>query len=379
MRRCEFATYAGNTNDGANKRLRQNTLDFSCACVAQVSFNISDYNGSIPAFECTTWIQQCVLQSSVNGTEQQQQCLSHSCGTKDAVALPVGSDATSVGSATSTAASSASSAASRTSSTSSGASTTATSSSSTTPAAIQPPQKPGASGGTIAGAAIGALLGLTILLFLLWYFVIRPRRKRGRKINGYANGGRATPTTGADEKQVAVPIASEISQKPELYGHPIGQPNGAVAELYVPPHQHRMPGVQQASECYPAAEVPGQVTPYHDKNQPINQDPVELHSSIQGWGTEAHTPPNAAASSVTATEPHATSEPTPAEKDITETGATSPAPSIARVRQLSPEEIAQLEEEERRIDAELEEVKRVKELREQKLSIQRKLWEARSG
>ncbi|KAF2243517.1 hypothetical protein BU26DRAFT_409534, partial [Trematosphaeria pertusa] len=81
-----------------------NTLDFSCACVAQVSFNISDYNGSIPAFECTTWIQQCVLQSSVNGTEQQQQCLSHSCGTKDAVALPVGSDATSVGSATSTAA-----------------------------------------------------------------------------------------------------------------------------------------------------------------------------------------------------------------------------------------------------------------------------------
>jgi hypothetical protein len=46
-------------------------------------------------------------------------------------------------------------------------------------------------------------------------------------------------------------------------------------------------------------------------------------------------------------------------------------------RQLSAEEITALEEEEKRIDAELEEVKRMKELRDQKIAIQQKLRDAK--
>jgi hypothetical protein len=46
-------------------------------------------------------------------------------------------------------------------------------------------------------------------------------------------------------------------------------------------------------------------------------------------------------------------------------------------RQLSSDEISALEEEERRIDAEMNEVRRMKELRDQKLAIQQKLKEAK--
>jgi hypothetical protein len=46
-------------------------------------------------------------------------------------------------------------------------------------------------------------------------------------------------------------------------------------------------------------------------------------------------------------------------------------------RQLSSDEISALEEEERRIDAEMSEVRRMKELRDQKLAIQQKLKEAK--
>lgn len=46
--------------------------------------------------------------------------------------------------------------------------------------------------------------------------------------------------------------------------------------------------------------------------------------------------------------------------------------------QLSPEEVTRLEEKERRIDAKIEAVQRMKELREQKIAIQQKLREARN-
>lgn len=56
----------------------------------------------------------------------------------------------------------------------------------------------------------------------------------------------------------------------------------------------------------------------------------------------------------------------------------SPAPEHATLqRQLSVEEIASLEEEERRIDAEMEEFKRMKELRDQKAAIQQRLKDAK--
>ena len=45
---------------------------------------------------------------------------------------------------------------------------------------------------------------------------------------------------------------------------------------------------------------------------------------------------------------------------------------------LAPHEIAALEDEERRLDAEMEEIQRLKELREQKFAVQQKLRQARS-
>ena len=69
------------------------------------------------------------------------------------------------------------------------------------------------------------------------------------------------------------------------------------------------------------------------------------------------------------TEPAAVPEPEPR--------PLSPAPTTKSVKPLSAEEIEALEEEERRLDMEMAEVQRMKELREQKFAIQQKLREAK--
>jgi hypothetical protein len=58
---------------------------------------------------------------------------------------------------------------------------------------------------------------------------------------------------------------------------------------------------------------------------------------------------------------------------------TSPVLAERSIQGLSTEEIEVLREEERGIDAEMEEVRRMKELREQKVAIQQKLLNARRG
>jgi hypothetical protein len=64
--------------------------------------------------------------------------------------------------------------------------------------------------------------------------------------------------------------------------------------------------------------------------------------------------------------------------EVQELHPKSPASSRSVVqRQLSSEEITALEEEERRIDAEMEEVRRMKDLRDQKLAVQQKLRQAK--
>ena len=60
-------------------------------------------------------------------------------------------------------------------------------------------------------------------------------------------------------------------------------------------------------------------------------------------------------------------------------GRNTLSPPTHTSRRLSVEDITRLEEEERRIDAEIEQVRRMKELREQKFEIQKKLMEAKHG
>jgi hypothetical protein len=68
----------------------------------------------------------------------------------------------------------------------------------------------------------------------------------------------------------------------------------------------------------------------------------------------------------------------PAPTEIHELYPKSPIPAQSSLqRQLSSDEISALEEEERRIDTEMEEVRRMKELRDQKRAVQQKLRQAK--
>lgn len=170
------------------------------------------------------------------------------------------------------------------------------------------------------------------------------------------------PYKPSDEKQVAIPTASEISQKPELHGDP-------AVDYRSDPTQHQYPSAgqwqqpQAASELYSSNEYP---TELHGTG-----NPVELHSLPRNEIVEP-----VAVSQVTP--PVQTPQDTPLP---IVTALTSPShsysPRLGIGQPLSAEDIQALEEEERRIDAEMAEVERMKELREQKFAIQQKLRDAK--
>jgi hypothetical protein len=183
------------------------------------------------------------------------------------------------------------------------------------------------------GAIVGAVVGAAVLGVLIWLFIWW-RKKSKTKVMPYETG----KVYENDEKQVTYASHMPLDAQPELHGE-AAEPY--VAELESSPTQ-RQPGAG-----YYAADVPTRSVGEMDGNAPVySAAPVPLKYQ--------HT--------------------APAPQEIHELAPKTPTTTR---RELSREEVASLEDEERRIDAELEEVRKMKELRDQKLAIQQKLREAR--
>jgi hypothetical protein len=129
---------------------------------------------------------------------------------------------------------------------------------------------------------------------------------------------------------------------------------------------------------------------YATSSQYYQYEPSELHGGGYHNTTEPHssTPRpelDASVPSFSHTPAPAYQYPSPKQayqqqsrNDIHELYPRSPEPHRSIVqRQLSSDDITALEEERRRIDAEMEEVRRMKELRDQKMAIQQKLKDAK--
>lgn len=233
----------------------------------------------------------------------------------------------------------------------------------------RPSKDSGSSIGAIAGAVVGGLFGLVLMLTLLWLFL---RRKRTRKSLAPITGDAGSSY---DEKEVSDPVNVILPLKAELPGEGSSGPGGYTqaahqneawqhdshhgivlemdattsAELYAgSPRETRCgdSNLQGGDRPYEAAEP-------HSSAPQLDAEHSAL-SNVPDSATQTHQQPHE--------NPHAQSP---------------PSERVAVQRQLSAEEITALEEEERRIDAELEEVKRTKELRDQKIAIQQKLRDAK--
>ncbi|KAH3954472.1 hypothetical protein HBI25_016090 [Parastagonospora nodorum] len=355
------------------------SLDYSCKCSngTDITSALAAYSFTVPGQMCQFWFGQCI--SAANGNSQQQsECngaRNANCGTRI-----IGSGAqSSLRSAAASATSAQASASKRVSATAARQSSDprlpASSSSSSSWSSLtdlptiapnnrnRPSKNSGSSIGAITGAVVGGLLGLILVLTLIWLFL---RRRNARKS--------AAPTAGDtgssyDEKEVSDPVNMILPLKAELPGNgSSGTHRNAAwqhtshhemvseldastnAELYASsPHQthYRSANLQGGDRPYEAAELrsstpqPG-VEPSASLNVPMSSGQIHQRQSSNDQHTQSVTPERSAVQ-----------------------------------RQLSAEEITALEEEEERIDAELEEVKRMKELRDQKIAIQQKLRDAK--
>ena len=245
----------------------------------------------------------------------------------------------------------------------------------------------GVSGGTIAGAVVGSTAGVAILAALAWLW-IRPRQKSNLETN-------AASTTGPhyDEKQVAEATTTALSLKPELHGESSlnnshlsqavdhSQPSNqysypSAVELPSTPQQHPL---ELSASHHQSTELQGSGC-HNTVEQHSQSSQPEIHANIPACSpapvSSHHYQP--------LTQPYQheqqpKSQPkSQPQQEFQEVCSSSPVSSRSVVqRQLSSDEISALEEEERRIDTEMEEVRRMKELRDQKLAVQQKLREAK--
>lgn len=102
----------------------QNTLAYTCVCNNGLSPDLSQYQNTIPSFECAEYKGQCLQNNAGNATAQDQ-CEKITCGTQTASNLI--SSSTSASSSSSAASSGSGAAASATSAMASGSSTAASS------------------------------------------------------------------------------------------------------------------------------------------------------------------------------------------------------------------------------------------------------------
>lgn len=245
--------------------------------------------------------------------------------------------------------------------------------------------------GAIAGVAIGGIIGAIVIAAIILFFC--RKKSKGNKIWSKRVVDPLDPTF--DEKQLAIPIASEVSNKPELHNEsvvrelPAHLANGNYS--YANGHYDQQTSELHSWSQYQANELDGST----------HYPPMELHSTSRSPESQVPSPPEALGSpppdeALASTQPEPpssqSSQSPPFEQQpqsplsnqtyqpppvASEPRVNSPVPTTLSMQQLSSAEIAALEEEERRIDAEMEEVQRLKDLREQKFAIQKKLRDAK--
>ncbi|KAF2468362.1 uncharacterized protein BDR25DRAFT_373431 [Lindgomyces ingoldianus] len=339
---------------------------------------------------CSTELSTCSTvcgKSHPNDLSGQQACSSASCGSKSAAALYTGSATPSVSfpSTSSRATSSFSSTARLSTGTSDlGSAARATTGPTGTPSpastnarvsgtgTASPNAHPGLSGAAKAGIAVGVILVVCLVIgaFLIWW------RKRN------------TPTPGITldpEGKEVVMGENGMIPKPELGGSQVykvgelsGQDNGTsprVHELH-----SSIPAVVPSQVSNTFSNVPAETPTQSRKfsNNPHHELPIAQTPPVQSpVGSQAT--PDSPQVNMHIPEPRAAASSPPWVNDPEENLYLAAAPVPRHDRPLSDAEITALEEEERRIDAEIEEARRIKALQDQKLAIQKRLREAKNG
>ncbi|ORY02171.1 hypothetical protein BCR34DRAFT_605652 [Clohesyomyces aquaticus] len=345
-----------------------NDLTYTCTCSNGVSYTLEEYSGSLPAFECQQLKSQCISDHP-NDPSGQQACNSTSCGTKSAVAVSTGSatPSTSFSPLSSRATSSFTSpfrqATSSTGPTTTGRTTTgptATGPASTSVSGTgnATPNKPSGelTTGAKAGIAVGVILLVCLIIgaFAIWWRkrkapVTRiPLDPEGKEVVMGDNGIAPKPELGGIQVfSVGELPAHENGTSPKVHElqHPAlamlasSRTNAIPTEQNTDQPQHELPVAQT-----PIAQTPHIRSPIASQATPVRQQGV----ASPPWVTDSEGESYLAA-----------------------------APVPRHDRPLSAEEIAALEEEERRIDAEIEQARRLRALQDQKLSIQQRLREAK--
>ncbi|CAO2649917.1 Nn.00g012090.m01.CDS01 [Neocucurbitaria sp. VM-36] len=373
------------------------SLDWKCACSwgELLPQNLGQYQQTVPSQMCFFWFDACVSASGDDASAQEDclQARDAGCGIKTIEALSP--ESSTVSSIVASLASQRSSVLRSTSKTSTTSISSATSDNSSSPLpSNQTSGNRGLSGGVIAGIVVGALVGIAAIIITIYFWL---KKRRGQKTH---RGVARSIGSAGDEKQVAIPIAEEISHKPELHG------DYRKPELYG--DSGYVTGLSQAAELpavawgeqpnLPPSELDANGSPYTaapltapdpipNGQPPVQQDIPHEPQDIQPESQTQHTsqappsPPPPPPPPPPPIETEIDIEPHPQVQSSSTPRNPSPEPLISAMlparQQLSAADIAALEEEERRIDAEMEEVQRMKELRDQKVAIQRKLREAK--
>ena len=194
-----------------------------------------------------------------------------------------------------------------------------------------------------------------------------------------------------DGKQGAHATTTALPTKPELHGETTINDGHLpqVVDDSIPPNQYsRYPNTAELHST-PHQSPPELYAPYHQSSElqgAAYHNTAELHSPTPRPEMEANFPPYAPVpvpsyQYLPPAQPYQYEQQQPQpQQEVQELYPRSPVSSRSVVqRQLSSDEITALEEEERRIDAEMAEVRRMKDLRDQKLAVQQKLREAKGA
>ena len=316
------------------------------------------YQQTVPAQMCYFWYDACInatisSDGSSNAAQQLQctQARNSQCGN-----LTV--DESSSGSSSASRSASMSLASSRTlaslpsaPSTASSSRPFSTSSSLTTSTFTSSPpplsqdsasQQKGLSTGAIAGIVIGVVAGIAIGIAIWWFY----RRSRRPPVAGLQERA-SVDHADFEDKQVVTSSISDFPSKAELHG------NAYVPEL-------------EGSQRYRSHELHNSSSPSARIEERLGDGPG-VTSSPSLPDADVQQPVHTALPLYGQASQH----------DIHGTDTASKKATDGHVN--TQDDIAALEEEERRIDAEMTEVRRMRELRDQKYAIQQKLRQAKSA
>jgi hypothetical protein len=185
----------------------------------------------------------------------------------------------------------------------------------------------------VAGAVIGPVFGVLILCLALWVYRLRRRRSYEHQSQAAVDGRKGNVLPEDIEKE-----------NPELPGHSPILPTMPSSRTEVEANRaSHVPELGMGAAIYNPAELEGYQVPYRQYEQSTrniqSQEPTELY----------------------------TGTPQPHNAVISATG------------QESAQELERLAQEEQRLDAEIAEAERIRELRNQRASVQERLARARQG